>query len=85
MGPLPDPDEEAFIHVFAEVVKLAMADRTSFIGDPAQVDVPIRELLDRRYATARSSLIGERAMPDMPPPGVGETRGEVDRLMKESR
>jgi gamma-glutamyltranspeptidase/glutathione hydrolase len=66
-GPPSDPDSEAFLHVFAETVKLAMADRTAYIGDPAKVDVPLQAMLNSDYLAGRYRLIGERALADMPP------------------
>jgi gamma-glutamyltranspeptidase/glutathione hydrolase len=48
-------------HVMVEAMKLALADREAWYGDPALVDVPIRDLLDRGYNAARTSLIGDEA------------------------
>jgi gamma-glutamyltranspeptidase/glutathione hydrolase len=69
-GSLPDPDSEPFVHAFAETVKLAMADRTAFIGDPAKVVVPLAQMFNPGYAAARYGLVSECAMTDMPPPGA---------------
>ncbi|MFQ5828378.1 MAG: gamma-glutamyltransferase family protein [Candidatus Methylomirabilia bacterium] len=60
----------AFLHLIAEVIKLAFADREAYYGDPAQVKVPATGLLSKAYAEARRGLIRQdRAWPDMPPPG----------------
>ncbi len=49
------------IHVCAEALKLALADRDFYYGDPLFVDVPIRELLSEEYAKIRRPLIDMRA------------------------
>ena len=60
----------AYIHQFAEIIKLSFADREHHYGDPKQVHVPITELISARYAAARAALIdARRAAPDMPPAG----------------
>jgi len=53
------------------------------VAREAKMDlVALGEELAARKAELES---GETDEPDMPPPGVGETRGRVDRLMKETR
>jgi gamma-glutamyltranspeptidase/glutathione hydrolase len=66
---LTDPDSEPFIHRFAELTKLAMADRTAYFGDPLAVEVPTGALLDSDYAALRRALVGEDAIVGLPPPG----------------
>jgi len=64
------PGSLAFLHTYTEAFKLAAADREGFFGDPDQVDVPIRGLLDKGYAQERRDLIrDDRAWPQLPPPG----------------
>ena len=46
-----------YIHVAIEALKLAMADRDEYYGDPAFVDVPLSELLSDGYAEIRRRLI----------------------------
>jgi gamma-glutamyltranspeptidase/glutathione hydrolase len=41
------------IHIFAEALKIAFADRQKFMGDPDRVSVPIQGLVDKRYAAER--------------------------------
>ena len=63
----------AYIHRVAEAIKLASADREAYFGDPLFVDVPLRTLLSKEYATQRRGLIRpDRAWPAMPPPGTVE-------------
>lgn len=48
------------IHLMAEAVKLAFADRLAYMGDPAVMDNPLDELLDKRFAAARRAAIDPR-------------------------
>jgi gamma-glutamyltranspeptidase/glutathione hydrolase len=64
------PGSLAFLHRYTEAFKLAAADREGFFGDPDQVDVPMRGLLDKAYAEERRRLINDdRAWPALPEPG----------------
>jgi len=64
------PGSVAFLHRYTEAFKLAAADREGFFGDPDQVNVPIRGLLDKGYADERRALIrDDRAWPELPLPG----------------
>ena len=49
-------DADALHHYF-EASALAFADRGAYLGDPAYVDVPLRDLLSDRYAAERACLI----------------------------
>ncbi|HIB90422.1 TPA: hypothetical protein EYO57_25090 [Candidatus Poribacteria bacterium] len=46
-----------YIHVVAEAIKLAMADRDAYYGDPEFVDVPLSVLLSDTYTELRRALI----------------------------
>jgi len=46
-----------YIHVAVEAMKLAYADRDKYYGDPAFVDVPLKQLLSDTYADLRMKLI----------------------------
>ena len=64
------PGSLRFLHTYVEAFKLAAADREGFFGDPEQVDVPIRGLLDKGYAALRRERIrDDRANPELPIPG----------------
>jgi len=64
------PGSLVFLHRYTEAMKLACADREGFFGDPDQVDVPIKGLLDKAYAEERRALIrDDRAWRELPPPG----------------
>ena len=60
----------AYIHVLTEALKLAMADRERYYGDPQFVHVPLEALLSKDYAAERRKLIDlNKAAPEMPPYG----------------
>jgi gamma-glutamyltranspeptidase/glutathione hydrolase len=46
-----------YVHVVIEAIKLAMADRDQYYGDPAFVDVPLTALLSDKYTHLRRPLI----------------------------
>jgi gamma-glutamyltranspeptidase / glutathione hydrolase len=65
-----------YIHVIAEALKLAFADRERYYGDVR--DVPLAELLSPAYARERAALIRlDRAAAEAPPPGDPRRRGGV--------
>ena len=45
------------VHLLAEVMKIAFADRAVATADPAFVDVPVKRLTDKGYAEERRRLI----------------------------
>ena len=47
----------AYIHVVTEALKLALADRDSYYGDPRFVSVPLTKLLSNQYTLLRRPLI----------------------------
>ena len=46
-----------YIHVVAEAMKLALADRDRYYGDPRFVEVPLTKLLSNQYTLLRRPLI----------------------------
>jgi gamma-glutamyltranspeptidase/glutathione hydrolase len=63
-------------HLAVEALKLAMADRNAYYGDPDFVDVPLARLTSEGYAARRRAAINpERAQPSGAPgpvePGAG--------------
>lgn len=46
-----------YVHVVTEAMKLAYADRDKYYGDPAFVDVPLKQLLSSEYTKIRLPLI----------------------------
>jgi gamma-glutamyltranspeptidase/glutathione hydrolase len=58
------------LHLIAEALKGAFADRHAFYGDPHRVDVPMKGLLSKAYAASwRDRIRPNRAFPGMPAPG----------------
>jgi gamma-glutamyltranspeptidase/glutathione hydrolase len=54
----------ATIHLMAEAMKYAYADRSKYLGDPDFVDVPVRALTSKAYAKAiRAKIDMDRATP----------------------
>jgi gamma-glutamyltranspeptidase/glutathione hydrolase len=59
-----------YLHVMISALDLAFADREKYFGDPRFVDVPMKELVSRKYAQVRGELIApDRAWGKMPSPG----------------
>ncbi|MDP6875697.1 MAG: gamma-glutamyltransferase [Alphaproteobacteria bacterium] len=59
-----------YIHHVTEAVKLAVADRERWYGDPRFVDVPMDMLLSDAHAAQRRDMIDpDKAWPEMPPSG----------------
>jgi gamma-glutamyltranspeptidase/glutathione hydrolase len=71
-----DPTGPDFIHLQVEAAKLAFADRDTFYGDPAFVEVPVETLLSDAYNADRRKLIGEKASMELRP-GRVEGYGKV--------
>jgi gamma-glutamyltranspeptidase/glutathione hydrolase len=55
-------------HLIADSMRLAYADRETFVGDPDFVRVPVSGLTDRRYLASRSALLSlDHALPEVQP------------------
>jgi gamma-glutamyltranspeptidase / glutathione hydrolase len=63
----------AAVHLFAEVGRLAYADRDRYVGDPDFVDVPIAGLIAPDYLTERAALVNPKH--SMRRAGPGRPRG----------
>ena len=64
-------------HALIESLKLALADREAWYGDPRFSDVPVRDLLSGAYARDRRGLIGDGASRELRP---GSPAGRAPRL-----
>jgi len=68
-----------YIHTVIQAIELAMADRETYFGDPAFVDVPTEGLLSTDYAAARRALMTPgKAFGQMPPAGDPYAYQEAD-------
>ena len=62
-----DPLGDAYVHTVAECMKLALADREAFYGDPNFSEIPMGVLLSDDYNDARRKLVGASASNDLRP------------------
>jgi len=65
------------LHLMAEVLKIAFADRQQYMGDPAVVDIPLEGLISKQYAKKRVREIRKRTANDY-------SHGEPHSYQKES-
>jgi gamma-glutamyltranspeptidase / glutathione hydrolase len=72
-----DPLGPDFVHLVVECLKLALADREAWYGDPLFVEVPIATLLSAAYNDSRRRLVGEAASLALRP---GSPDGRTPRL-----
>jgi gamma-glutamyltranspeptidase/glutathione hydrolase len=73
-----DPLGPDFVHTVVECLKLALADREAWYGDPDFVEVPMSTLLSPSYNDMRRRLVGDRASLDLRP---GRPDGRTPRLL----
>ena len=52
---------EESLHIIAEAMKRAYADRATFMGDPDAVKMPVAGLISKKYAAALRAQIGTQA------------------------
>jgi gamma-glutamyltranspeptidase / glutathione hydrolase len=52
-------NSSSYIHTLTEALKLALADRDRYYGDPNFVKIPMTELLSKNYAALRRPLIDQ--------------------------
>ena len=79
-----EPGSAAWVHAVVETLKLSLADRDTWFGDPDHTDVPLAELLSPTYAERRAAMIGDAASlelrPGEPVPGVAARRSALQVL-----
>ena len=71
------------LHTYLEASALAFADRGAYVGDPAYVDVPLKELLSRGFGVERSCLIDPQHAATKPVP-AGSPDGQYSRCAQGS-
>jgi gamma-glutamyltranspeptidase/glutathione hydrolase len=73
-----------YLHLIAECLKAAFADREYHVGDPAFVDVPMTEMLSREHVARRVAGIDrQRAHPGMPERLIGAGPAAADAPSRE--
>jgi gamma-glutamyltranspeptidase/glutathione hydrolase len=74
-----DPLGPGFVHTVIECLKLALADREAWYGDPDFVEVPMATLLSPAYNDARRQLVGGEASLELRPGAPG---GRIARVWR---
>ena len=69
----------AYLHVLAEILKHAFADRARFLGDPDFVTVPSQHLQSPEYAAQLAAKIHDRSVLPREAYGTPEGTGDVHR------
>lgn len=64
-----NPASADYVHTLAEAMKLCLADRDAFFGDPNFVDVPVETLLSEPYLALRRPLIQSSSAAKTQQPG----------------
>ena len=65
-GQEPIENNPLLAHYFIEALRLAFADRNTYVADPEFISVPVNQLLATDYLAKRAQLISsKRAMPDV--------------------
>ncbi|MBW1784974.1 MAG: gamma-glutamyltransferase, partial [Deltaproteobacteria bacterium] len=63
-----DHNSAEYVHLIIETIKLVMADRYKYFGDPDVVKVPLKGLVSKEYAAERRELIDlKKAAPHFEP------------------
>jgi gamma-glutamyltranspeptidase/glutathione hydrolase len=71
LGAPEPPLDPSSLHRTVEALKLGLADREAWYGDPDHVEVPLADLLDPAYARERSALVGAEASTELRPGAPG--------------
>ena len=81
-----EPGSASWVHVVVETLKLSLADRDAWFGDPDYVDVPLDRLLSPDYAGSRAAIIDDAASLDLRPgePARDPRRGIAKRPLQRS-
>jgi len=73
-----DPLSAERLHLEIEAGRLAYQDRSFYVADPTQADVPVDAMLSAEHAdTLRAAIDPERAMTDLPQPTLPNNKSTV--------
>ncbi|MDE0112037.1 MAG: gamma-glutamyltransferase, partial [Albidovulum sp.] len=73
---------ERFVHEVTEILKLSLADREAFYGDPEHSDIPLRELLSTDYAVDRAKLVSVSASYEFRPGSVSGLEPQASSFVR---
>ncbi len=62
-----EPGSASWVHLVVEALKLSLADRDAWFGDPDHAEVPLAGLLSPGYIERRAATIGDAAGQDLRP------------------
>ena len=58
------PNSAESVHILSEAMQRAFADRVKFHGDPDFYDVPVKQMLNKKYSADRAKSISDTRTPD---------------------
>lgn len=74
-----------YLHLLLEAMKLAFADADRYVADPDFVSIPLNQLLDKKYAEDRRSMIqGDRVLQEVTA-GIPDREGDTVYLTATDR
>jgi len=82
---LQDPFAADTTHLIAEALKLALADREAYYGDPDHADIPLETLLSDGYAATRRGQIGATASMELRPGDVAGFEDQAQAFLRRSQ
>lgn len=72
-----NPTSSDYVHLFTEVKKIVYEDRAKYYSDPLFNDIPVAELISKKYASKRSELIDLKNARDSIPAGSPGKYGDT--------
>lgn len=77
-----DTHSADFVHLVTETLKLCMADRDCYFGDPDHGDIPLARLLADEYLAARAAGLGTAASAKFAPGQLGGYEDQVADVLR---
>ena len=72
-----DRTSPEYLHLLIEAKKLAYADLYTYVADPDKADIPLQELLSKKYAAGRRALIAANQAANTVDPGLPVGRDTI--------